>query len=408
MDSAPIDPVKRQYEAYPYPARDPADEGERLIEGSPSHPVEIDHFLFAGQRDWAAPMRILVAGGGTGDALIMLAQLLADRGTPAEIHYLDLSTASRDIAEARAAARGLTGIAFHTGDLLTAPSLGPFDYIDCCGVLHHLPDPQAGFNALAAALAPDGGMGGMVYAPYGRAGVYEMQAALSALVGDQPPAEQLRLAKPLLGALAPTNGLARNPFVQDHRDSDAGLYDLLLHSRDTPYDAPALISALERAGLSLAGWCEPARYDPASYLPKGPLRDRAAGLPPAEQWALAERLAGNIKAHVFYAAPMGRGVTAARSEDPSLIPVLHKVTPGALAATIAKRGALRFTVDGLVLERRVDRGLARLVGLIDGARSVGEIRARLGIDHERFAKAFQTVAAMLGGFNLLRFSGFRR
>ena len=67
-----MDPVRAQYEAYPYPARDPAEETARLITGSPSHPVEIDHFLFSGRRDWSAPFRALVAGGGTGDGLIML------------------------------------------------------------------------------------------------------------------------------------------------------------------------------------------------------------------------------------------------------------------------------------------------------------------------------------------------
>ena len=32
-----------QYEAYPYPKRDPRDEAKRLIIGSPSHLREIDH-----------------------------------------------------------------------------------------------------------------------------------------------------------------------------------------------------------------------------------------------------------------------------------------------------------------------------------------------------------------------------
>ncbi len=32
----------------PYPERDPAEQATRLIEGSPSHPVGIDHFLFRG------------------------------------------------------------------------------------------------------------------------------------------------------------------------------------------------------------------------------------------------------------------------------------------------------------------------------------------------------------------------
>src|ERR1700757_4994232 len=123
--------VRAQYEAYPYPARDPRDEAKRLISGSPSHPLEIDHYLFAGRRDWSRPFRALVAGGGTGDATIMLAQGMADRDCPAEIVYLDLAQSSRRIAEARAAQRGLTNIRFVTGSLLDAPSLGRFDYIDC-------------------------------------------------------------------------------------------------------------------------------------------------------------------------------------------------------------------------------------------------------------------------------------
>ena len=33
--------VTDQYDAYPYPERDPADEARRLITGSPSHPLEL-------------------------------------------------------------------------------------------------------------------------------------------------------------------------------------------------------------------------------------------------------------------------------------------------------------------------------------------------------------------------------
>ena len=35
--------VQAQYEALPYPARDPRDEAKRLIVGSPSQTIEIDH-----------------------------------------------------------------------------------------------------------------------------------------------------------------------------------------------------------------------------------------------------------------------------------------------------------------------------------------------------------------------------
>ena len=110
--------VRDQYEAYPYPARDPADEANRLITGSPSHILEIEHFIFAGGR--AGNLRALVAGGGTGDGTIMLAQQLADRGA-GTVTYLDMSAASLAIARARAKARGLKNITFHQGSLLDLP-----------------------------------------------------------------------------------------------------------------------------------------------------------------------------------------------------------------------------------------------------------------------------------------------
>jgi hypothetical protein len=42
-------------------------------------------------------------------------------------------------------------------------------------VLHHLSDPDAGLRSLRAALKPEGAMHLMVYAPYGRTGVYMLQ-----------------------------------------------------------------------------------------------------------------------------------------------------------------------------------------------------------------------------------------
>src|SRR5206468_607028 len=145
-----------------------------------------------GRRDFRQPFRVLVAGGGTGDAVMMLGQHLADRGCPAELVYLDLSTASRAIAEARAAVRGLTTVRFVTGSLLELPSLGlgRFDYIDCCGVLHHLPDPGAALSLLAGALSDTGGIGLMLYGAVGRTGVYDLQAILRRLAPIEMPAAQ--------------------------------------------------------------------------------------------------------------------------------------------------------------------------------------------------------------------------
>ena len=57
-----------QYEAYPYPHRDPRDEAKRLIVGSPGHLREIDHWVFGAMRPASRPLRALIAGGGTGEA----------------------------------------------------------------------------------------------------------------------------------------------------------------------------------------------------------------------------------------------------------------------------------------------------------------------------------------------------
>lgn len=396
-----MDPVKRQYEAYPYPDRDPADEAKRLITGSPSDLPEVDHFLFGGARDWRRPFRALVAGGGTGDALIQLAQKLADARCPAEITYLDMSAASRKVAEARAAARGLTSITFLTGDLLTAPDLGPFDYIDCTGVLHHLPDPQAGFDALAAALADGGGLGAMVYAPYGRNGVYPLQAALREVTAeDETPEAEVATAKAVLGALPKSHGFAVNPHLVDHRQSDAGLYDLLLHSRDLPFDVDAVYDALEGAGLHLSGFMEPARYDPARYLPEA-LQTRVADLAPRRAAALAERLAGDMKVHVFYAAktPVAPAGPTAKAR-----PRLNGVPARALGAEVAKKGGLRLTTAAGPVRLTLPKAAGEVLALADGGLRLGEIATARGLDWLAFSAIWAPVHRELTGWNLLRYS----
>ena len=101
-----------QYEAYPYPARDPREEARRLIIGSPSHLAEVDHWIFGARRPASRPLNALMAGGGSGDGTIMLAQQMASAGRPGRVTWLDRSAHARKVAVARAATRGLDNIAF--------------------------------------------------------------------------------------------------------------------------------------------------------------------------------------------------------------------------------------------------------------------------------------------------------
>jgi len=402
------DPVAEQYEAYPYPPRDPKAEAKSLVTGSPSHILEIEHYVFAGRLPAGRPFRALIAGGGTGDAAIMLAQQLADRGHPAEVVYLDQSQASRRIAEARAAARRLDNLRFVTGSLLALPALGleSFDYIDCCGVLHHLPDPLEGLKGLVAALAPGGGLGLMLYGEIGRTGVYHVQDMLRRIDGGLDAAGRVALTRRILGHLPPTNWLVRNREIIDHKVAgDAALFDLLLHSRDRAYRVPEIHGLVEAAGLRLVTFIEPCRYDPASYLSDVVVRERLAKLDPVARAAFAEELAGNLKTHVFYALRADDPKTPPATDDPAVIPTLRVVEGQALARTLQKELRVRVDFQGVPLMFMLPRFAPPIVAEIDGHRTLGEIHAavaqKTGLDWPRFAAEFARIQQILTGLNLM-------
>lgn len=399
------DPVARQYEEFPYPPRDPAEEKKRLILGSPSHLAEIDHHLFSGVLYRRGPLKILVAGGGTGDAAIMLAQQTKDAGITADILYLDLSAASRRIAEERARIRGLSHLRFATGSLLDPPEQGPFDYIDCCGVLHHLPDPQAGFNRLAGLLKPDGGMGIMVYAPFGRSGVYPLQAAIRRLAGpDAAPKDKLAIAKSLLKSLPPTNLFARNPLLRDHLAGDAALYDLLCHSTDRPYSVAELAETCATAGLTIARFIEPARYEPERYLTDQAGRDAAAGLDPIARAALAEELAGNMRVHMVYVVKAGRALPVPPSpRDMETVPVLRDAALRMQARQMRPGASIRLVFDGLPFDLAMPDLAGPILAAIDGRRDLAAIARGMptGVDSARFLADWLRLYAALEPANKL-------
>ncbi|SNR33627.1 class I SAM-dependent methyltransferase [Puniceibacterium sediminis] len=391
--------VREQYDTYPYPERDPADEAHRLITGSPSHPLEIDHFLFQGRHDWSQPFRALVAGGGTGDGLIQLAQVLTSAGRPYEITYLDLSTTAREVAEARAKARGLTGITFVTGSLLDAPDHGQFDYIDCCGVLHHLPDPGAGFAALRSALAPGGGMGFMVYAPYGRSGVYPLQEAFGVLLGGMTAAARLEAARGLVEALPQGHPFRTNPNLSDHLQSDAGFYDLLLHSQDRAYDVADLSAVLADTGWALLSFATPALYDLGRIAPV------PAGVDKVSAWGIAEKLHGTIKMHVGYAVPDDDVRAVACGRDRSLVPHLRGVGATALGRAVAQGKAVPVRMGQNATTLNLPANMGRALSAVDGRRSIAQIAALSGLDPIAFGAGWGQVEGELCDWGLMLYSG---
>lgn len=392
--------VQVQYETFPYPHRNPADETSRLITGSPSLPQEMDHNLWGGQRNWAKPLRILIAGGGTGDGLIQLCQILTSKGRPYQATYVDLSSAARTIAEERARIRGLSNIEFVTGSLLNAADFGEFDYIDCCGVLHHLPNPQAGFQALASALAPKGGMGIMVYAPHGRSGVYPLQRAFGTLTRGLAPVEKLKMAKDVFAQLPAGHPFSVNPHLVDHNASDAGFFDLLLHSSDRPFTISELDHCLTLAGLEMSGVPEPILYDPNvfSFDPKA-----LSELSTIERMQLAEDLRGTLKTHVVYAAKTGQAQKPPLGK-PFSVPKLRGIEAGKLARTVARSGSVNVTAGGVTQLIDVPKGAASAIERIDGHRNLDAIRIELGLDQIAFSGIWSPFERALTSHGLLHYS----
>lgn len=299
--------VRKQYEQFPYPPRDPEDERRRLLEVQIDRLPLINFYCFRGKKDFASA-RVLVAGGGTGDSTIYLAEhLLPLNG---EVVYVDLSESSMQIAKRRADIRKLNNIRWINGSLesLTPQSVGLFDYISCTGVLHHLADPAAGLNCLASLLKPSGAMGILIYAKYGRTGVYQLQKLMRLINRDETDmSSKTANTKQVLQELPSSNWFRHNEaFLSDHKNlGDSGLVDLLLHEQDVAYSIEEVHALLNQANMHLVEFSD-ARlrmaYRPEQYVRDPILIQKIAKFDRVTQQSIAELLVGLFTKHMFYAS----------------------------------------------------------------------------------------------------------
>ena len=377
--------VREQYETYPYPHRDPEEEKRRLLYTWQDNLAQINHYCYRGKNAFKAPLRVLVAGGGTGDAVVFLAEQL--RNADAEVVYLDISRSSMEVAQKRAEVRRLGNITWIHGSLLDIPALGlgKFEYITCTGVLHHLQDPEDGLNKLLSVLAPGGVLGVMVYGKYGRTGIYQIQD-LMRIVNRNTSGMRERLAntKAILASLPPSNQWKKNEGAVVGPDTpDAELYDFFLHSQDRAYTVPELYEWIEqRCGLHLQlSRVDYGRmpYTPECYIGDPALLKIVKGLPVPEQQAVAELIAGNIDRHCFYA--MESAGTAATLDDLDNVPFFFLGYASMKGSDIAEHirrnpgQRLKFTepVTTITLVLAPGKYSEQILGHLDGERSLREI-----------------------------------
>ncbi len=322
-----LENVRNQYEDLPYPPRNPKNEKNTLLETALDRLFLINQYCYNGKRDFSKGFRILIAGGGTGDGTIFLAEQL--RGTPAQIVHLDLSKASIKVAKERAKIRKLTNITFKIGSLLDIANMGldKFDYINCSGVLHHLENPDAGLKALKSVLKDDGCMGIMIYAQHGRMAVYQVQELMRLINKNQPDStlrvENLKKTLPNLDVNHFLNHWKRVNPINDGTGvyGSAGLYDLYLHEQDRAYTIKEIYEWAEDNNLHLP--TTPGHggkqfyYLPKSYIKDPELLEEIEKLPLKDQHAIGELMNGQIIKHVFYLTQKQN--TAATLEDKNLV-----------------------------------------------------------------------------------------
>ena len=404
--------VRRLYENFPFPSRDPASENSKALPVSRTDILgKVNHHGFGGRRDFTKQFRALVAGGGTGDAAIFLAAQLRD--ADAEVVYLDISEAGLAIARRRAGLRGLEErVRWIHGSILDIGrlGLGRFDYISCLGVLHHLAAPEDGLSALADVLAEDGAMGLMLYGRYGRLDIYAIQELMRRINRDEPDLQaELTNLKAVLRGLTPTHPLLRGRTRQQLDAliaNETNLVDTFLHVQDRAYTVPELYDFVENAGLSVVNFTNFTRtvrleYDPDVYLADAALRPKLGARSIPERHAIAELLHGHMFVHAFYAARPGR--EAANFRDPEMVP-FFLTAPGAEAAKrLLQNGSVTVRLSSQT-EARIAPSPAALECLarVDGRRPLAEIwreaAAALGEDPSKVAAA---AAADLDRLNAL-------
>jgi SAM-dependent methyltransferase len=212
---------------------------------------------------------MLIAGCGTGREAAMAALRYPD----ARVTAIDVSGPS--LEHARAGCLDLP-IDFHRLDLRDVRRLGKhFDAIFCSGVLHHLPDPEAGWRTLAGVLKPGGVMRVRLYSRLGRLKIAAAKRMIADLAAGPEGDSLLRAIRRRLLDEAP--GL-----LADIRDfyTLAGVHDLLLNRHEDAFDIPRIRRALDGLGLRLIAMGFPVAAAEAQYRREHPqdprLRDLAA------------------------------------------------------------------------------------------------------------------------------------
>jgi SAM-dependent methyltransferase len=383
--------VRDFYERMPYPAPLTSLDKHRDLYKNPNRHRAMFHLVWPADQP-RGNQEILIAGCGTSQAAIF-----ALREPDARITAIDISDMSLRHTRDLQCKYNLENLELHQLSIERVREIGrSFDLVVCTGVLHHLSDPDQGLCALRDVLRPSGAMRLMVYARYGRTGIYMMQeyCRLLGISASDKDLRDLGATIETLPADHPISGVLRR--AKDFRRPEA-MADALLHPQDRAYTVPELYAWLDRCGMSFGRWIEQASYlAQCGSVARSPHAARLALLPSRLQHAAVELFRGTMVTHDFIAYRDDRSEVSQpinfvddrwRDYIPIALPrtvcVRERLPPGSVAVLINR--SHKFTD----LVCTVDSFEDRLLGAIDGNRTVAEILQFTAQDGNRTRRALR-------------------
>jgi SAM-dependent methyltransferase len=296
VNNPKADVVARQYERYRYP--EPIQDLEAWLRNNwqwfdPSH----SHRVFWPDRGYTAGLDILIAGCGTNQAAVF-----ARTNPNANVVAVDVSQPSLDHQEYLKNKYGLWNLDLRRLPIEELPNLGlDFDLVVSTGVLHHMADPLAGMKALAACLRPDGVIGVMLYAKYGRVGLEMMESVFRDL-GLRQDETSVRVVKETISLLPADHPVRSYLKLESNPGHDAVLVDTFLHGRARNYSVDDCLDLVASAGLAFQGWLLKSPYYHHDLLsPAGDFYPALSALPETKVWSVMERMHTNNACHFFLA-----------------------------------------------------------------------------------------------------------
>lgn len=391
MNNPKADVVSRQYERWRYP--EPIQDLEAWLRSNwqwfdPSHASRI----FWPDREYKRGLDILIAGCGTNQAAVF-----AFTNPDAKVVAVDISQPSLDHQQYLKDKHGLWNLDLRLLPIEELPTLGmDFDLIVSTGVLHHMAEPLAGMKALAACLRPDGAIGVMLYAKYGRVGVEIMESVFRDLGLRQDDAS-VRVVKETISLLQADHPVRSYLKISGDTRFDAVLVDTFLHGRARSYSVDDCLDLVTSAGLEFQGWLLKAPYYHHDLLVPAPeFYPALSALPEPKVWSVMERLHTLNACHFFIACSLDRPKKSYAIDFSTIgcldyVPLM-RMRCGLSGAELF-RPDWRMTLNGAQLPfvRNIDgsRTIRDIAGLV--AQSQGAGRGSVA-DFEKFGrKLFQSL-----------------